>query len=151
MNLQGLSWTFYGLFSVCVTGAIIFAIRSALYQIKVVHVDGDESLCNTMEQAKEIKQSTSKMGQTVLSVESDCNMQPENLHEDYEDSIDSIEKNEEKPLTPTAPQQTNCNGSIDFNSPTSSLSSHLSDNFGTAHFNQEVTSPMVQKGWGKDV
>lgn len=130
------------MFAVCVTGAILFSIRSALYQVEVIHVEDEISLEGTLEQAKEIKQAHSNNGQTVLSLDSDDNM--ESVIQ-QEDAIDVQERKvrtdgELEPLTPTGE---NRNVSINFNSPTSTLSSHLSHGFDVANEeqNEEVRSP----------
>ncbi len=109
-------WSFYGLFAVCVTGAFLFTIRSALHEIQVVHVEDENSLDDTMEQAKESGRSQLKNCETI---DSDNNS-------DAFESEDQNENREIEPLTPTPQKQ---NKLQDFNSPTSSLSSHLSDYF----------------------
>ena len=142
-TLEGLSWTFYGLFTVCVTGAILFTIRSALYQFEVIHVEDENSLEGTLEQAKDMKQTQSNTGQTF---DSDGNMEAIIQEEDARDTQEKKGRTDRElePLTPTGE---NHNVSINSNSPTSTLSSHLSHGFDGAdeEVSEEIRSPMVKR------
>lgn len=136
-----MSWTFYGLFIVCIGGAIAFTIRSALYQIQVVHADDMDSFDGTMEQTEESKMEKDHVAPTFSTESSETKTSSGSgtrqvdlftaMEQGFASRNDMIDSSmgELDPQTPSPNGK--CNRSINFNSPDSSLSSHFSDSFGS--------------------